>query len=187
VGNGGSLVVVNAQQTVGHPDAAFGPAARAGGAADLRPEPTPVHAHGPAAADASGEFLDLVHQVLRSFRQGTAGFLDEAGTTPGQLRFLRTLARFDTPRRSGEIAECLCVAPRSVTSKVDAAEAAGHVRRIPDPTDRRATLIELTETGRDLLSAVATQRREGAQDRLARLSEPDRAELLRLLRHVAGD
>lgn len=149
---------------------------------------TPVAVHDAVGGpDASGEFLDLIHQVLHAFRHSTAGLLGDAGTTPGQLRFLRMLARFDSPRRSGEIAECLAVAPRSVTSKVDLAEAAGHVRRIPDPTDRRATLIELTDTGRDLLSAVAAQRREGAQERLARLSDSDRAELLRLLRHVAGD
>ena len=73
--------------------------------------------------------------------------LRSVGTTPGQLRFLRTLSRCDSPQRLGEIAERLDVAPRSVTSKVDQAEADGHVRRIPDPTDRRATLIELTDGG----------------------------------------
>ena len=163
---------MNAQQTGGHPEPAAVHAAHAGSR--------------PAPAEGSGEFLDLMHQVLRSFRQDTAGLLGDAGTTPGQLRFLRTLARFDSPRRSGEIAECLQVAPRSVTSKVDLAEGAGHVRRVPDPTDRRATLIELTDAGRDLLAAVAVQRREGAQERLARLSDAERAELLRLLRHVAA-
>ena len=78
------------------------------------------------------------------------------------------------------------MAPRSVTSKVDAAEADGLVRRLPDPTDRRATLLELTPAGRSLLAAISAQRHEGAAERLGRLSPEDQAELLRLLR-VVGD
>lgn len=131
-----------------------------------------------------GEFLDLLYGVLHSVRRETAVLLRSVGTTPGQLRFLRTLSRCDSPQRLGEIAERLDVAPRSVTSKVDQAEADGHVRRIPDPTDRRATLIELTDEGRALLAAVSVQQHEGAAERLRVLAPEDRAELLRLLRQV---
>lgn len=135
---------------------------------------------------APGEFLDLLYGVLHAVRRETAVLLRSVGTTPGQLRFLRTLSRCDAPQRLGEIAERLDVAPRSVTSKVDQAEADGHVRRIPDPTDRRATLIELTDGGRDLLAAVAVQQHQGAAERLSVLSDAERAELLRLLREVNG-
>ena len=131
-----------------------------------------------------GEFLDLLYGVLHSVRRETAVLLRSVGTTPGQLRFLRTLSRCDLPQRLGEIAERLDVAPRSVTSKVDQAEADGHVRRIPDPTDRRATLIELTDEGRALLAAVSVQQHQGAAERLSVLAPDDRAELLRLLRQV---
>jgi DNA-binding MarR family transcriptional regulator len=142
-----------------------------------------VSSHTPDAA--SGEFLDLLYAVLHSVRRETAVLLRSVGTTPGQLRFLRMLARCDSPRRPGELAEKLDVVPRSVTTKVDQAEADGHVRRIPDPTDRRATLIELTDEGRALLAAVAVQQHEGAAERLAVLAPDERAELLRLLRQVA--
>jgi DNA-binding MarR family transcriptional regulator len=135
---------------------------------------------------APGEFLDLLYGVLHSLRRETAALLRSVGTTPGQLRFLRTLSRCDSPQRLGEIAERLDVAPRSVTSKVDQAEADGHVRRIPDPTYRRATRIELTDEGRALLAAVAAQQHEGAAERLATLSPDERTELVRLLRQVAG-
>ncbi|MDM7829962.1 MarR family winged helix-turn-helix transcriptional regulator [Cellulomonas edaphi] len=131
-----------------------------------------------------GEFLDLLYGVLHAVRRETAVLLRSVGTTPGQLRFLRTLSRCDSPQRLGEIAERLDVAPRSVTSKVDQAEADGHVRRIPDPTDRRATRIELTDAGRALLAAVAVQQHQGAEERLSVLSDDERAELLRLLRAV---
>lgn len=45
----------------------------------------------------------------------------------------------------------------SVTNAVDRLEAAGLVRRLPHPTDRRATLVEITERGR-ALADDATER-----------------------------
>ena len=136
--------------------------------------------------EGSGELLELLHGVLRGVRRDTAAQLELQGTTPGQLRMLRTLERGDGPCRLGELAAALDVAPRSVTSKVDAAEAEGLVRRLPDPTDRRATLLELTPGGRALLGAISAQRHEGAAERLGRLSPEEQAELLRLLRAI-GD
>jgi DNA-binding MarR family transcriptional regulator len=45
----------------------------------------------------------------------------------------------------------LQVHPASVTNAVDRCEAQGLVRRVPHPSDRRATLAELTPAGRDLV------------------------------------
>jgi DNA-binding MarR family transcriptional regulator len=51
------------------------------------------------------------------------------------------------------IGERLQVHPASVTNAVDRLEAQAFVRRTPHPTDRRATLVEITDDGR----AVATK------------------------------
>ena len=48
------------------------------------------------------------------------------------------------------IGQRLQVHPTSVTNAVDRLESAGLVARRPHPTDRRATLIELTAAGRDV-------------------------------------
>jgi DNA-binding MarR family transcriptional regulator len=45
-------------------------------------------------------------------------------------------------------AERLQVHPTSITNSVDRLEAASLVRRLPHPTDGRATLVEVTEEGR---------------------------------------
>lgn len=56
------------------------------------------------------------------------------------------------------------LAKNTLTSMLDRMEAAGHIRRIPAPSDRRQTLIVLTEQARALdkkyneVSEVATQR-----------------------------
>jgi DNA-binding MarR family transcriptional regulator len=57
--------------------------------------------------------------------------------------------------RLNTIGSRLQVHPTSVTSAVDRLEARGHVRRVPHPTDRRATLAELTEEGRATAMAAA--------------------------------
>ena len=140
-----------------------------------------------APSDEAGEFLTLLHAALRSVRREASERLEPAGTTPGQFRMLRFLARCDGPCRLGAVASALDVAPRSVTSKVDDAERAGLVRRTPDPHDRRATLVELTPQGRDVVEQVGAERSSSAGTLLARLDATERAELLRLLRVVAGE
>jgi DNA-binding MarR family transcriptional regulator len=135
----------------------------------------------------NAEFLTLLHAAMRAVRREAAERTGRAQTTPGQFRLLRALAHCDGPQRPSTLACLLDVAPRSVTSKVDDAEAAGLVRRLPDPTDRRATLVELTDDGRRTLAAVAAERATSAGTLLARLDPEDRHELVRLLRVVAGD
>ena len=53
-----------------------------------------------------------------------------------------------------KIGERLQVHPTSVTNAVDRLEAAGLVRRSAHPTDRRATLVELLDPGRELALAA---------------------------------
>jgi DNA-binding MarR family transcriptional regulator len=48
------------------------------------------------------------------------------------------------------IGERLQVHPASITNAVDRCERQGLVRRLPHPRDRRATLAELTDAGREL-------------------------------------
>ena len=144
----------------------------------------PHEAH--TAPDEAAELNELVHALMHALRHDAAERFGPAATTPGQQRLLRALQRAGGPRRLGELAQVLDVAPRSITAKVDQAEADGQVRRVPDPDDRRATLVELTPAGREVLAHVSAERSAGAADRLARLTPAERAELLRLLRAVVA-
>ena len=147
-----------------------------------------VSAGGAGHAETAGsEFLALVHAAMRRVRRDAQLELEPTGTTPGQFRLLRVLARADGPQRLCDVATALDVVPRSVTSKVDHAQEAGYVRRLPDPVDRRSTRVELTDSGHALLARIGHHRGERADDLLQGLSGPDRSELLRLLRIVAGE
>jgi len=51
------------------------------------------------------------------------------------------------PSTQRALAEAMRVSPRNITGLVDGLAAAGFVTREPHPTDRRATLVSLTERG----------------------------------------
>jgi len=86
--------------------------------------------------------------------------------------------------RLSELSDWLHIAPRSTTEVVDALEGRGLVRRRPDPGDRRATLVEVTEPGGELLEAIRDARGAEAERLFSRLSPADRADLARILRQL---
>jgi DNA-binding MarR family transcriptional regulator len=89
----------------------------------------------------------------------------------------------------GKIGERLMVHPTSVTSTVDRLERDGLVRRVTHPDDRRITLAEITDAGREL-TARATKAVEATQFGLDSLSNRQLDQLtatLRTLRRHAGD
>jgi DNA-binding MarR family transcriptional regulator len=89
----------------------------------------------------------------------------------------------------GKIGERLQVHRTSVTNLVDGLEKADLVRRRPHDTDRRATLAEITERGREVAIA-ATEELNAAGFCLDALPRDDLEAVTRVLaklRHDAGD
>ena len=118
--------------------------------------------------------------VARQLREASAKSLAPWDINPSHLRALRVLTRRGTMRLS-ELSEHLHIAPRSTTEVVDALESRGLVRRSPDPDDRRATLVEVTEPGLGVLEAI---RGTEAGRVFGRLGQEDRAHLARILRQL---
>src|ERR671923_2201014 len=56
--------------------------------------------------------------------------------------------------RVNELAREVVLSPTAMSRFVDRAEAAGYVRREPDPDDRRALQVVLTDEGLELLRAM---------------------------------
>src|SRR5829696_8760047 len=71
------------------------------------------------------------------------------------------------PSNQQALAAALWVSPRNVTGLVDALEAGGFVARQPHPSDRRATLVTLTDRGAQTAATMVRDR----QDIAARLVE----------------
>ncbi|REE96143.1 MarR family winged helix-turn-helix transcriptional regulator [Thermomonospora umbrina] len=89
----------------------------------------------------------------------------------------------------GKMGRRLMVHPTSITNTIDRLQAAGLVRRVPDPADRRRVLAEISEHGHEVALA-ATEVVHGIEFGLGSLSERDAVTLSALLRQVrraAGD
>jgi DNA-binding MarR family transcriptional regulator len=132
----------------------------------VRPEDTELQATLPASAAVGGEsgacanspdLTGLDEQQVRAVLVGqttrfVAGFQRWMeghafdGMSYVRLRLLETL-HCDGPAIMRDLGTQLGASPRNMTAMVDALEQAGLVARRPHPTDRRATLVELSPAG----------------------------------------
>jgi DNA-binding MarR family transcriptional regulator len=134
-----------------------------------------------AQHDDEGEGLpEVFWSVAHELRHLSKQTLEPWGVAPGHSRGLNVLAHHGAMRLS-ELSDHLHIAPRSATEVVDALEKRGLAERRPDPDDRRATLVALTDHGRDVAVAITSARRAEAERFFGSLSAPDRAHLRRIL------
>ncbi|SCF09503.1 DNA-binding transcriptional regulator, MarR family [Micromonospora coriariae] len=126
-------------------------------------------------------FWAVAGRLRRQARESLAPW----DVTPSQSRALGVLARHGE-LRPGAIAEHLRIAPRSATEVVDDLQARGLVERRPDPADRRATLVALTDEGNRVSSAIRAARRAEADRFFGHLDDADRDQLARILRTLLG-
>jgi DNA-binding MarR family transcriptional regulator len=142
---------------------------------------TPVSQDQAAASPAdSDDLAEAFWAVARQLREKSQETLAPWDITPAHWRALRVLRRHGVMRLS-ELSDWLRIAPRSATEVVDALEARGLVRRMADPGDRRATLVEVTESGAEILEAIRGASASEAERVFGRLSPADRADLTRIL------
>jgi DNA-binding MarR family transcriptional regulator len=135
--------------------------------------------------DSGGDetLSEAFRSVARQLRDTSQDFLAPWDITPSQLRALRVLMRHGAMRLS-ELSGYLHIAARSTTEVVDALQTRGLVERRPDPGDRRAILVEVTEHGAGVLDAIRVARGTEAERAFDRLSQTDRAHLARILRKL---
>jgi DNA-binding MarR family transcriptional regulator len=141
-------------------------------------------AGGPSRDPGADESLsEAFRSVARRLRETSHQALAPWDITPSAFRALRILGR-DGAMRLSELSEHLRIAPRSVTEVADTLESRGLAERRPDPADRRATLIGLTEHGASVLDAIRAARGTEAERVFGKLSATDRANLARILRKL---
>jgi len=108
-------------------------------------------------------------------------------TTTGEVNLDRSaygiLCRLadEGAQRVGALAQAFGLDPSTITRQVQALENAAMVVRSADPTDRRASIVDLTPDGRSVLVENRERRRAGLQEALQDWSQEDVDELGRLL------
>ncbi len=91
--------------------------------------------------------------AMRRISKLYAEALAEHDVTPPQLFLLTCLQRQDG-QKPRDLAEQVCLDSSSMTGLLDRTEKAGLVCRRPDPQDRRALGVYLTDLGRQRLAAL---------------------------------
>jgi DNA-binding MarR family transcriptional regulator len=86
------------------------------------------------------------------------------------------------PQRLGALATAFGLDPSTITRQVQALEEIGLADRRTDPSDRRASILDLTENGRDVLNQTRARRRDKLQEALADWTESDLTDFGRLLK-----
>jgi DNA-binding MarR family transcriptional regulator len=89
----------------------------------------------------------------------------------------------------GHVGARLWITPGTVTSSVDRLEAAGLIRRVPDPADGRTVLAEITSEGRRVYDKAVDELNTTLFSTLP-LSQSELAHLIRLMNKIraeAGD
>jgi DNA-binding MarR family transcriptional regulator len=125
----------------------------------------------PDPVEIAGRLRLSTTRLARILRQQ-----DQLGLTPTLTAALATIGR-EGPLTLGELAASEQVSPPTITRVVGKLEAAGLVRRRPDPADGRVSRVELCPAGRRQLEAGRTRRTAWLATRLRDLPPEDLARL----------
>ncbi|SFL43100.1 MarR family winged helix-turn-helix transcriptional regulator [Geodermatophilus ruber] len=108
------------------------------------------------------------------------------GITRADFDVLATLRRAGDPDglSPGRLTSALMLTSGGMTSRLDRLERAGHLLRTPDPGDRRALLVRLTDSGRALIDEAVAAGLEVQQQLLGGLTAVQRRQVSDLLRDL---
>ena len=136
-----------------------------------------------------GEHGSHIHHQHGPWGPGQRGSAGHAAgvrfAMAARFRLLEALAAASTPLSVSELADAIGVDQPRASRLVQAAVAAGHVRRDADPDDARRSTLQLTDAGRALASQTRGSRRASVESALADFSSADREQLAALLTRLA--
>lgn len=154
--------------------------------------------------DKLDDWLDIWTREIPNLDRTTEGIVERIGNLHKDLdqTMEETLAKHDLDRRAfhligrlrsygppyrrspGQLAGDMRLSSGAMTNRLDRLEAAGLIRRLPDPNDRRGQLIEPTEKGHAAWDRTVGTQAERERRIASVLSEREREQLHRLLRKL---
>lgn len=127
--------------------------------------------------------LDRVFELAARLGDLMERALDERGLSTARAEVLFVLHERG-PMVQRELSQALQCTPRHVTGLIDILEAQGWVARGPHPTDRRATLVSLTEQGAQAAARMHAERQEAAAALFGDIPAEDLATFVAVLDQV---
>ena len=129
-----------------------------------------------------GRITRLAKHLERAIQEKFA----EVGLTVGEFDVLATLRRSGQPYQLSptDLFNTLMVTSGTMTHRLDRLEKAELIDRLPDPRDRRGTIITLTNKGFDLIEEAVTAHVANEYSILITLKTSEQEELILLLRKL---
>ena len=134
--------------------------------------------------DLDRSFGFLAHDVARLFgRRFNQRALLFLGLTRAQCKVLGYLARNEGINQAG-LADLLEIKPMTLVRQIDRMEEDGWIERQPQPGDRRARRLVLTDKARPILARILDLSNEIRTEAFAGMSRQEGRQLIELLRRV---
>ena len=130
--------------------------------------------------------VDRIGGINRRIKWMHDETLDQLGLTYSDWHVLTALRWAGKPyrRKAGELARRADLTSGAMTSRLDALEKEGYVRRLRDPADRRSVVVELTEKGRQKHEQAMGLQMEKERLLAEALTDREKEQLNGLLRRV---
>jgi DNA-binding MarR family transcriptional regulator len=130
--------------------------------------------------------IGRISRLAREIERRLEPVYAASGLEPGWYDVLATLRRAGPPYRlrPTDFAASLMLTSSGTTKRLDRLEAAGHITREPDPSDRRGVLIALTPQGRSLVDQATGRHMANERRILSGLTAAEQHQLAGLLRKL---
>jgi len=127
-----------------------------------------------------GRLLEAAQLMERQILSPLAA---QFGLQKGEFDVIATLRRAGAPYQlmPTELYEGLMLSSGAMTSRLDRLERSGLIERLPSPSDRRSTLVQLTPSGLALIDKVLPLHVDNEQRALEVLAPAEQTQLSELL------
>jgi len=124
------------------------------------------------STDSAARLRTVVGKLSRRLRPTLAG----TGLTPTRISVLFSIVRLG-PLRLSELAAVEGLNPTMLSRVIAQLAEEGLARRVPDPRDRRAALVDATDAGRRLREQILGERSDVLSIQLGQLTAAERKAL----------
>jgi DNA-binding MarR family transcriptional regulator len=130
------------------------------------------------------QIVVALRRITRAIDLRSRLLLQDHGLTAPQLTALQAIARLE-PVAAGTIADRIHLARPTVTGILDRLEKRGLINRVRGQRDRRSVEISLSDEGRAVLDRAPSLLQDQFRDKLLRLPEWERTQILATLQRIA--
>lgn len=140
----------------------------------------------PSAKHITGRIVRLASTFLQQFSEAYADVFGEYGLHDADFGVLSPLRRAGEPFEltPTELARHRMISSGGMTAALDRLERKGMVVRVPNPNDRRGSLVRLTELGRSVIDRAMDAHTATEHRLISGLTEDEVHQLEHLLRRL---